>query len=90
MMKGLSDALQMGSPGGSGASGLEGLAAMPTALAGATAKAVLFIGAAFPVYVYFAFLFLHFLIDVNYAVLSIPIKLDRLRRSNESDEGDTQ
>jgi hypothetical protein len=73
-----------------GAAGLSSLAAVPTVLAGAFAKVALFVAAALPIYVYFGFLFLHFLIDVNYAILSIPIKLDRLRHEEANDEGESQ
>ncbi len=73
-----------------GAAGLGGLAAIPTALAGAFAKAALFFAASLPILAYFAFLLLHFMIDVFYAVLSVPVKLDRLRREQPNDEGESQ
>jgi hypothetical protein len=53
-------------------------------------KIRLFLAAALPILGYFAFLGLHLLIDVLYAILSVPVKLDRLRTDRTNDEGESQ
>ncbi len=78
--------------------GLGSLLGMPTrspgALAGAALifapKIPLFLAAAVPILAYFCFLGLHLLIDVLYAILSIPVKLDRLRHAEPNDEQESQ
>jgi hypothetical protein len=66
----------------------------PGALAGIAVlfapKIRLFFTAALPILAYFAFLGLHLLIDVLYAILSVPVKLDRLRTDRTNDEGESQ
>lgn len=83
LMKDLSKELHLDTEG---AGGLGGTAAIRTAVAAVTAKLEVFLFAALPIYVYFVFLLLHFLVDVFYAVLSVPGKLDRLRRDEGNEE----
>jgi hypothetical protein len=73
-----------------GAADFGGLAGIQSALAAATAKVKIFLFAALPIYAYFVFLLLHFVVDISYAVLSVPGKLDKLRRDNTHDEESQQ
>jgi hypothetical protein len=69
--------------------GLLGFGALQGAAASAPtfpAKIGLLFAAALPIMAYWAFLGLNFLVDLFYAVLSVPGKLDKLRRDEGNEE----
>jgi hypothetical protein len=69
--------------------GLSGFGALQGAAASAPsfpAKIGLLFAAAFPLLAYWTFLVLNFVVDLFYSILSIPGKLDRLRRDEGNDQ----